>query len=75
MGRCENRASARVRDARDARDTRDAGNACDAGNAHAAHRPALPGAFQLLYQSRDGRLCLFESKEGHLSAIDAAKLA
>ena len=29
----------------------------------------------LLYESRDGRFCLFEDAEGHLAAVDASKLA
>ena len=28
----------------------------------------------LLYESRDGRFCLFEDAEGHLAAVDASKL-
>ena len=30
--------------------------------------------FTLLYESRDGRFCLFEDAEGHLAAVDASKL-
>ena len=28
----------------------------------------------LLYESRDGRFCLFEDADGHLAAVDASKL-
>ena len=31
--------------------------------------------FKLLYESRDGRLCLFEDKDGHLTAVRADRLA
>lgn len=43
--------------------------------AEAPARLALPARFQSLYQSRDGRLCLFEDEHGHLTAVDASKLA
>lgn len=53
--------------------------ACGYASAHAARssckEPKLPGAFQMLYESRDRRLCLFETREGHLAAVDASKLA
>lgn len=38
-------------------------------------RDAAPAAFGLLYESRDGRLCLFESASGHLTAVDSARFA
>ena len=48
-------------------------------SAHAARSSRkelkLPGAFRMLYESRDRRLCLFETREGHLAAVDASKLA
>lgn len=31
--------------------------------------------FSMLYESADGRLCLFEDAQGHLSAVDSSKLA
>ena len=34
-----------------------------------------PARFSLIYESKDGRLCLFEDAEGHLTAVSAAKLA
>ena len=40
-------------------------------------RPARPGAlaaFWLLYESRDRRLGLFETRDGHLAAVDPARL-
>ena len=37
--------------------------------------PHLLGAFELLYQSKDGRLCLFQARDGHLSSVDGLKLA
>lgn len=46
----------------------------DAPEKARAPRPA-PSTFQVLYESRDKRLCLFESRDGHLSAVDASKLA
>lgn len=36
--------------------------------------PAVPSTFGLLYESRDGRLCLFESASGHLTAVDSSRL-
>lgn len=52
---------------------------CEYAHAHAARSSRkelkLPGAFQMLYESRDRRLCLFETREGHLAAVDASKLA
>ncbi|MBR3182712.1 MAG: hypothetical protein IKF56_08795 [Eggerthellaceae bacterium] len=39
-------------------------------------RQELPLAqFTLLYESKDGRLCLFEDADGHLTAVRADKLA
>ena len=34
----------------------------------------LPATFSLIYESGDGRLCLFEDAAGHLSAVDATRL-
>ena len=34
----------------------------------------VPATFALLYESKDGRLCTFEDKEGHLTSVDASKL-
>ncbi len=31
--------------------------------------------FSMLYESTDGRLCLFEDAYGHLTAVDASKMA
>lgn len=47
-----------------------AGTSCGVASAGASL-----ACFQLLYESRDKRLCLFESREGHLSAVDASKFA
>lgn len=33
------------------------------------------GRFTLVYESKDGRLCLFEDADGHLTAVRADKLA
>ena len=33
-----------------------------------------PARITLLYESRDGKLCLFEDAEGHLVAVRAARL-
>ena len=38
-------------------------------------RRVLPAQITLLYESRDGRFCLFEDAQGHLSAVNAARLA
>lgn len=39
-------------------------------------RPAShsPATFSLLYESSDGRLCVFEDEAGHLSAVDASRM-
>lgn len=39
-------------------------------------RPAShsPATFSLLYESSDGRLCVFEDAAGHLSAVDASHM-
>ena len=34
----------------------------------------VPATFALLYESKDGRLCTFEDKEGHLTSVDTSKL-
>lgn len=34
-----------------------------------------PGRFMLVYESKDGRLCMFEDVEGHLTVVRAEKLA
>lgn len=34
-----------------------------------------PATFTLVYESKDGKLCLFEDADGHLTAVRAAKLA
>ena len=34
-----------------------------------------PARITLLYESRDGKLCLFEDGEGHLTVVRAEKLA
>lgn len=41
--------------------------------ATAGHSGAL-AAFWLLYESRDQRLSLFETRDGHLAAVDPARL-
>ena len=41
----------------------------------AEHLQAELATFTLIYESRDGRLCLFEDKQGHLHAVQAARLA
>ena len=35
---------------------------------------SVPSTFSLLYESRDNRLCLFETRDGHLTAVDASRL-
>lgn len=40
----------------------------------AAARPGALAAFWLLYESRDQRLSLFETRDGHLAAVDPARL-
>ena len=31
--------------------------------------------FSVLYESQDGRLCLFEDANGHITAVDSSKMA
>ena len=38
-------------------------------------RHHLQNSFSLLYESKDSKLCVFEDKQGHLSAVNAARLA
>ena len=33
-----------------------------------------PSTFSCLYESPDGRFCLFEDAQGHLSAVNAVRL-
>ena len=40
---------------------------------HAAY--AAPAKITLLYESRDGRLCLFEDAKGHLFVVPSSLLA
>lgn len=37
-------------------------------------RPGALATFWLLYESRDQRLSLFETRDGHLAAVDPARL-
>ena len=46
----------------------------DSSGVTQAHTTA-PARFGMLYESRDGKLCLFESSEGHLAAVKASRLA
>lgn len=51
-----------------------AGNATGAGNSPgAAVTPGELATFRLLYESP--RICVFETREGHLSAVDTSRLA
>ncbi len=34
-----------------------------------------PATFSLVHKSRDGKLCIFEDKEGHLTSVRASRLA
>ena len=36
---------------------------------------SAPAQIKFLYESRDGKLCLFEDAAGHLTAVPTAKLA
>ena len=40
-----------------------------------ARVPKPPARISLVYESADGRLCLFEDAEGHLTAVKSSKLA
>ena len=39
------------------------------------HAVLAPARISLLYESRDGRFCLFEDANGHISAVRSARLA
>lgn len=41
----------------------------------AASDPTDPGAFKMIYTSRDGRMCLFEDEAGHITAVNSDRLA
>lgn len=43
--------------------------------AGAGSRAAHLATFQLLYESRDGRMCLFQDEQGHLTCVRADRLA
>lgn len=45
-----------------------------AGRGATAGRSGALAAFWLLYESRDQRLSLFETRDGHLAAVDPARL-
>ena len=34
-----------------------------------------PASIKLIYESRDGKLCLFEDRDGHITAVRSARLA
>ena len=34
----------------------------------------LPSTFEMLYQSDDGRFCLFQTEDGHISAVDSSRM-
>ena len=38
-------------------------------------RSGVPAEISLIYESADGRFCLFEDSKGHLTSVSAAKLA
>lgn len=35
---------------------------------------SVPGRISLLYESRDGGICVFEDAEGHLTSVRASRL-
>ena len=47
------------------------------GGMHLETAPSrlAPGTFSHLYSSKDGALCLFEDAEGHLTSVNAKRLA
>ena len=50
------------------------GQQANGGAAVGSAPSAEMARFSLLYESRDGRLCLFQDADGHLVAVDASKL-
>lgn len=46
----------------------------DGANESAPNPMASLAAFTLLYESRDGKMCLFEDASGHLTAVRAERL-
>ncbi|MBP3866219.1 MAG: hypothetical protein J6D25_00205 [Eggerthellaceae bacterium] len=36
---------------------------------------AVPARFSLIYESRDGRLCVFEDADGHLTSVNSRRFA
>ena len=61
-------------EARDNSSTNNASNAASA-DAAAGHAFARPATFQLLYESRDGRMCLFQDEAGHLTCVRSDRFA
>ena len=39
------------------------------------NRTIAPAKITLLYESRDGKLCLFQDAQGHLTAVRSSQLA
>ena len=40
-----------------------------------SHPLAAPARISLIYESEDGRFCLFEDGDGHITAVRASALA
>ena len=40
---------------------------------HEAADGRMPASIRLLYESRDGRFCLYETAGGHLAAVDSTR--
>lgn len=47
----------------------------EASGEQPAGAAAKVGAFQMVYESQDGKFCLFEDAQGHLTAANALKFA
>lgn len=43
--------------------------------ARVAAESPLPDTFEMLYQSADGRFCLFQTEDGHINAVDSSRMA
>ena len=55
-------------------DWRERAKAKDEGEAE-EQAGALPMGFTLIYESKDGKLCLYQDRDGHLIAADSGKFA
>lgn len=52
----------------------DAGAKADMKERRAELEGGLPMGYSLIYESKDGKLCLYQDRDGHLIAADTRKM-